>query len=257
MISFPFALRLALAAAALAPSAALAAAPAAPPPSVPAAAASSHAGVRVPPSAQLIYKVEGRTRGLPVGAQAALDWRQDGARYTAHWTFTGPLGIRREQESSGQLTPQGLAPERFDERNRTAHFQRGTGRIVFSNGASPAQLAPGAQDRLSVSVQLGALIAAAPGRFPPGAQVTLQVAGVRGADSWTFTVQGDETLRLAGQAMPCIKLERRASGPSGQRITLWLARNAHYLPVRLRIAEANGDVADQQLTQLRKQGTSE
>jgi hypothetical protein len=122
---------------------------------------------------------------------------------------------------------------------------------VFSNNAPQSPLAPGAQDRLSVSLQLGALIAAAPARFPQGTQVTLQVAGARSADLWTFTVQGEETLRLAGQTLPCVKLERRDSDPSAQRITLWLARSAHYLPVRLRLAEPDGDVADQQLSQLR------
>jgi len=214
-------------------------------------AAAAPAAARVPPSAQLVYKVDGRTRGIPVTAQAALAWRQDGAHYTARWTFAGPLGIRREQNSAGQITPQGLAPERFDERNRTAQFDREAGRIVFSGNTPSTPLAPGAQDRLSVSLQLGALIAAAPARFPAGTQVTLQVAGVRGADSWTFTVQGEETLRLAGQSMPCVRLERRGSDPSAQKITLWLARSAHYLPVRLRLAEPDGGVADQQLTQLR------
>jgi len=218
---------------------------------LPAAAAPPPAAARVAPSAQLIYKVEGRTRGIPVTAQAALDWRQGSGRYTARWTFAGPLGLRYEQNSAGRLTPQGLAPERFDERNRTAQFERAAGRIVFSNGAPPAELAPGAQDRLSVSLQLGALIAAAPGRFPAGAQVALQVSGARSADVWTFAVQGEETLRLAGKAMPCVRLERQSSDPTAQKITLWLARSAHYLPVRLRIAEPNGDVADQQLTQLR------
>ena len=215
------------------------------------AAAAPPAAARVPPSAQLTYKVEGRTHGIPVTAQAALTWWQDGARYTARWTFAGPLGLRYEQNSAGEITPQGLAPERFDERNRTARFERAAERIVFSNGSPPAELAPGAQDRLGVSVQLGALVAAAPGRFPAGTQVVLQVAGARSADFWTFTVQGEETLRLAGQSMPCVRLERQGGGPSAQKITLWLARNAHYLPVRLRIAESNGDVADQQLTRLR------
>jgi hypothetical protein len=73
-------------------------------------AAAAPAAARVPPSAQLIYKVDGRARGIPVTAQASLDWRQDGARYTAHWIFTGPLGSRREQNSAGQITSAGLAP---------------------------------------------------------------------------------------------------------------------------------------------------
>jgi hypothetical protein len=34
------------------------------------------------------------------------------------------------------------------------------------------------------------------------------------------------------------------------RVELWLARTLDYLPARLRITQANGDVADQQLKSL-------
>jgi len=244
---------LALAAALLPPAVAaepLAAASAAAPASAPSLA---EAAASIPPSVQLSYQVQARVVGIPVTAQAALDWRQDGARYTAHWTFSGPFGLRREQSSAGALTPHGLAPEQFSERGRTAHFERAQGRITFSD-MPPAELAPGAQDRLSVSVQLGALIAAAPERYPPGTQVALQVAGARGADVWTFTVQGDETLQLGGQTLPCVKLERSGAA-SDQQLTLWLARARNYLPVRLRMSQPNGDLADQQLTRLRRTGS--
>ena len=74
--------------------------------------------------------------------------------------------------------------------------------------------------------------------------------GARDASAWTFQVLGDETLQLAGQPpMPCVKLERQPDEPYGQRIELWLARERHFLPVRLRITQGNGDVADQRLAE--------
>lgn len=226
------------------------AASAAPPP----AAAASHADApaHVAPSAQLVYQVSGHARGIPYSASATLDWQQDGSRYAAQWNFAGPLGLTRQQTSAGAITPHGLAPERFGERSRSeraAHFERGRGRIVFSSNTPEAELAAGAQDRLSVTLQLGALIAAAPARYPPGTHIVLQVAGARDASAWTFQVLGDETLQLAGQPMPCVKLERPPDEPYGQRIELWLARERHFLPVRLRITQGNGDVADQRLAE--------
>ncbi|MEZ5632567.1 MAG: DUF3108 domain-containing protein [Burkholderiaceae bacterium] len=225
------------------------AASAAPPP---AAASHADAPARVAPSAQLVYQVSGHARGIPYSASATLDWQQDGSRYAAQWSFAGPLGLTRQQISAGAITPHGLAPERFGERSRSeraAHFERGRGRIVFSSNTPEAELAAGAQDRLSVTLQLGALIAAAPARYPPGTHIVLQVAGARDASAWTFQVLGDETLQLAGQPMPCVKLERQPDEPYGQRIELWLARERHFLPVRLRITQGNGDVADQRLAE--------
>lgn len=221
--------------------------------SPPAAASHADAPARVAPSAQLVYQVIGHARGIPYSASATLDWQQDGSRYAAQWSFAGPLGLTRQQTSAGAITPHGLAPERFGERSRSeraAHFERGRGRIVFSSNTPEAELAAGAQDRLSVTLQLGALIAAAPTRYPPGTHIVLQVAGARDASAWTFQVLGDETLQLAGQPMPCVKLERLPDEPYGQRIELWLARERHFLPVRLRITQGNGDVADQRLAEL-------
>jgi hypothetical protein len=209
--------------------------------------------VRVPGAATLRYQVTGQARGLPYEASAELHWRRAGQRYEAEWSVDLPLLGTRTQRSEGRVTASGLAPERFAERargERAAHFDFEGGRIRFSANTPDAVLAPGAQDRLSVTLQLTALLAAAPERYPPGTQITLQTAGVRDAEPWVWEVQADETLPLAGRALATVRLLRAARHEYDTRVELWLAPALGHLPVRLRLTQANGDVADQQLQSL-------
>jgi hypothetical protein len=198
----------------------------------------------------LRYRVTGSASGLHYRASAELNWRNEGQQYEAVWSVGLPLLGTRTQRSEGRLTEAGLAPERFAEKSRderTAQFDAADGRIRFSANTPDATLEPGAQDRLSITLQLAALLAAAPHRYPPGASITLQTAGVRDAEPWTWQVQPDETLTLAGRSLPSVKLLRQPREENDTRVELWLARTLSYLPVRLRLTQGNGDVADQQL----------
>ena len=101
-----------------------------------------------------------------------LLWRHDGERYDAKLEVSAPLLPTRVQQSTGSITADGLAPLRFSDRSRgeqAAHFQRDEGKVSFSSNRPDAPLLPGAQDRLSVLLQLGALIAGNPGKFRPDA----------------------------------------------------------------------------------------
>jgi hypothetical protein len=208
------------------------------------------APVRVPDSATLDYQVSGKVRGLSYGADAQLQWRREGGRYEAVWSIGLPLLGTRTQRSEGRLTAAGLAPERYVERFRgelAAHFDAEDRRIRFDSKRPDATLESGAQDRLSITLQLASLLAAAPERYPPGARITLQVAGVRVAEPWTWDVLPDATLTVAGREIPCARLLRQPREGNDLRVELWLARTLDYLPARLNLTQANGDVANQQL----------
>ncbi|MFT3779225.1 MAG: DUF3108 domain-containing protein [Ottowia sp.] len=212
--------------------------------------ATPHAPVRVPGPATLHYQVTGHARGLGYEASAQLAWRRQGERYEAAWSVGLPLPGTRTQRSEGAVTEAGLAPERFAERargERAAHFDAAGRRIRFSANTPDAVLEPGAQDRLSATLQLAALLAAAPERYPPGTRITLQTAGVREAEPWVWEVHADETLQLAGRELLAARLLRQPRGPYDTRVELWLARSLDHLPARLRVTQANGDVTDQQL----------
>ena len=106
--------------------------------------------------------------------------------------------------------------------------------MVFSNNAPSVPLLPGAQDRLSVMLQLGALMAGDPARYPPGAAFAIQTVGPRDADIWIFKVEEDEKLSLPAGEFTARKLTRNPRKPFDDKVELWLAPELGYLPVRIK-----------------------
>lgn len=211
---------------------------------------STPAPVPIPAPARLAYEVSGQARQMPYSARAELLWQHDGSRYEARQQISAFLLGARTQGSVGRITPRGLQPERFSDRARSeqlAHFDHDRGRVSFSANTPEAAVDPGAQDRLSIFIQLGALLAADPGRFVPGAGITLTSVSARSADRWTFTVEGPETLDLPAGPTPTLKLQRLPRHDHDQRAELWLAPALGHLPVRIRLTQANGDYADLRL----------
>ena len=88
------------------------------------------------------------------------------------------------------------------------------------------------------------MLAADPGRFVPGTQITLTTVSARSADRWTFTVEGPETLDLPAGSTPALKLLRLPRKDYDQKAELWVAPGLGYLPVRIKLTQANGDFAD-------------
>ncbi len=209
----------------------------------------SAAPVRLPPSTRLSFDVTGQAKRFHYSASAELLWRNLGATYEARQEIKAFLLGSRSQTSTGRITEQGLQPVRFGDRARAeqaAHFDYDRHLATFSANTPDSPIGPGAQDRLSVFIQLGALLAAAPERYPPGTRITLTTVGARSADRWSFTVEGTETLNLPAGPTPALKLQRlpRADKDRDQQADLWLGTGLGYLPVRIRITQANGDFAD-------------
>ncbi|PIF28587.1 uncharacterized protein DUF3108 [Acidovorax sp. 56] len=206
--------------------------------------------VRLPAPVKLAFDVAGQAKKFDYQARAELVWQHDGARYEARQEISAFLVGSRTQRSTGMVTPQGLQPERFGDRNRSeraAHFDYARGRVTFSANTPEAAVGPGAQDRLSVFIQLAGLLAATPERFVPGTQLTLTTVSATSADRWTFTVEAPETLTLPAGTLPTLKLQRLPRRDYDQKAELWLAPSMGYLPVRIKITQANGDFADLRL----------
>ena len=209
------------------------------------------------PSARMKYDVKGHTRQLNYSAWAELLWQQDGQRYDARLEVGAFLLGSRVQNSSGLLGNEGLMPLRFGDKSRSelaAHFQRDKNIISFSANTPDVPLLKGAQDRLSVILQLSALLAADPTRYPVGTMLSFQTVSQREAEVWQFVVDKEEPLSLPYGDLPTLKLNRNPRKEFDQRIELWLAPGLDYLPVRLRITNANGDSVDQLLRSVEKTG---
>lgn len=196
-------------------------------------------------SATWHYTATALHRGALLAGHAELDWQHDDRTYEATLRIAIPPLPTREQRSAGELDAQGLAPRRFSERSRTeeaAHFDRDAGRIVFSGQQAAAPLRAGAQDRLSVLLQLGALLAARPQGWPEGTELILQTATAREAGDWRFVVGGPQTLSLNDVPTAALRLTRAPRHEWDARLELWFATGAaYYGPVRLRLTPANGD----------------
>jgi hypothetical protein len=208
--------------------------------------------VAVPASARLNYEVQGESRGVAYKADAQLSWRLDGeGHYDARLELGSLPAGTRVQTSSGVTGENGLAPERFSDKGsrseQATHFERDKGLISFSSNKPSVVLLAGAQDRLSVSLQLAALLAGNWKRHPPGSTISLQTAGTSDADIWVFNVEGQELLELPAGAVYTIKMTRKPVREFDQTVELWFAPSLQYLPVRIKITQANGDFVDQQL----------
>ena len=199
----------------------------------------------LPGSVRLKYEVDANK--FPFRASAEFLWQQNGETYDARLELS-VFGQRRVQTSNGQITKGGLAPSRFSDKYRSevaAHFDREKGRVTFSANTPDAPLLAGAQDRLSILIQLAAMFAWHPDDYPPATTITVQTIGPRDADTWLFTVGDMETLDLPGGQKSALKLVRNPRQEFDQKVELWLAPSLSYLPARIRITEANGDSIDQ------------
>ena len=60
-------------------------------------------------------------------------------------------------------------------------------------------------------------------------------------------VAGHETIRVKGEDVSTVKLMRAPAKEFDSKVELWYAPSMGYLPVRIRLTQANGDFADMQL----------
>ena len=206
-------------------------------------------GFAIPPPARLKYDIKGEVKGFPYQVNGDLRWVQDGKTYDARMEISHFLLGSRVQTSTGQLSRFGLEPTRFGDKVRSevaAHFDYEKNKITFSANTPDAPLLPGAQDQLSVFMQLAAMFGADPKGFPQGSTLPFQAVGPRSADSWVFTVGAMEKLQMPGGDISAVRLWRDPNGEHDAKGEIWLAPDVGYLPVRIRLTQPNGDFVDQQ-----------
>ncbi|WP_298832146.1 DUF3108 domain-containing protein [uncultured Piscinibacter sp.] len=215
---------------------------------VPDVAASGAAPFEWPASTRLSYKLSGNVRG-EVHGDAQVEWVRDGARYQVHLDITvglpvAPL-ITRRMSSDGELTEQGLAPQRYDEdtkvmfrerRRLTMHFEPGA--IVMPNGLRRPRPV-GVQDTASQFVQMSWLFTTRPELLRTGGTVDFALALPRSVDRWIYDVLDEEPVYTLFGAVDAFHLKpRRLSRPGGELVAeVWFAPRLRYLPARIRIEQ--------------------
>jgi len=212
------------------------------------------------------YKVD-----LPPPADITLDVARtdaDGARWSGEarlsWRIT-PAGYRIQVEagirvvlahvnlltlvSEGEVGDDGFVPILMTEKRRgramtATHFNRRDGTLTFSASAATVALAPGAQDKASVPLQLAAIARGDPQQL--SGNIDILVGEDRDASVFTFMVAGRETIETRLGRIAAWHLVRPPRpGSYGSRLELWLAPAYGWYPVRIRNVDASGAVTTQ------------
>lgn len=190
-------------------------------------------GAEWPLSTRLTYVLTGNYRG-PVSGQAQVEWLRKGRDYQVHLDVGigpsfAPL-ITRRLSSQGQLTPQGIAPRRYDEETKIVFMEPRRANLVF--------LDAGVQDAASQFVQLTWLFLTGREPLQPGHVVRFPLLLPGGRYDWQYEVTGEEALDTPLGALQAWHLKPRQAAMRGDLTAeVWLAPSLQYLPVRLVIRQ--------------------
>lgn len=209
-----------------------------------------------PREGRIVYRVMMGDKGFEVG-QATHQWSHDTRRYDMRVELktTGVAALMRSfhytQRSEGEVGDRGLRPLRFtvEQRGRASDvvdFDWAVGQATIRRGSREprtARILPGDQDVLSLWHQVGIVGAG-------GLPATLTVLTNKSAKPALLEVVGPEGLRLPIGRLDTLRLRAQAEDGS-LTIDIWLASRYGMLPVRIRIADDEGEVLDQQAIQLR------
>ncbi|WP_457445591.1 DUF3108 domain-containing protein [Roseateles sp. P5_E4] len=207
----------------------------------------SEPGPEWPLSTRLSYVLTGNYRG-PVSGQAQVEWLRKGRDYQIHLDVGigpsfAPL-ITRRMSSQGQLTPDGIAPQRYDEETKRIFGEPRRLNLVFLGGevqtaTGVSGAAPrGAQDAVSQFVHLTWLFLTAREPLQAGHVVQFRLLLPSRPYDWAYEVLGEEMLDTPMGPLAAWHLKPRQAASGGDLVAeVWLAPSLQYLPVRLVIRQ--------------------
>ena len=228
--------------------------PAAPAVSVPPASNALTAKVGdFPPNSQINYKLTGQERGLTYHAFGSLKWQAQSNPSTPK-TYEAELRVRaflvgsRVWRSVGSMTENGLAPLRYSDSwrgERAAHFEADQKKISFSGNTPSIELQPGAQDQVSLFIQMAATVSAK--SFKLGSELNVQTATARDAVNWTLTYKSDDSIEVDGNRLETQRWVCLPRGKFDSQIEMWLSQAHGGMPVRIKITQVSGNFIDMQM----------
>ncbi len=209
--------------------------------------------VNFPDNTQINYSLTGEERGLTYHATGALKWQVKVGddlpkSYEAELRVRAFLVGNRVWRSVGQLSEGGLAPKRYSDSwrgERAAHFETDQQKISFSGNLPSAPLLPGAQDQVSLFIQMAAAVASQ--NFTTGAELMIQTATARDAVNWTLTYKADEFIEVNGDRLETQRWLCLPRGKFDSQIEMWLAKSLAGLPARIKISQVSGNFIDMEM----------
>ena len=207
-----------------------------------------------PENIQINYKLTGQERGLNYFASGYLKWQVNPANSSPR-NYEAELNVRafligsRVWRSQGVLTGDGLAPKRYSDTwrsERAAHFDPDLRQISFSGNTPSAPLQAGAQDQVSLFIQMAAAVAAQ--NFKTDTELNIQTATSRDAVNWRLTYKSDEPIEVKGERLETQKWVCLPRGKYDSQIELWLSKSHGGMPVRIKITQVSGNFIDMEMS---------
>ncbi|WP_429205962.1 DUF3108 domain-containing protein [Massilia sp. UYP11] len=151
--------------------------------------------------------------------------------------------------SEGAVAATGFAPIKMTEKRRgrsltATHFNWGENKLTFSASQAAYPLAPGAQDKASIPLQLSAIARGDPKQL--SSDIDILVGEDRDASVYRFKLVGQEEIDTRLGKLHTWHLTRPPlPGSYKSTLDIWLAPQHGWYPVRIRNTEANGAVTTQ------------
>ena len=212
-----------------------------------------------PPNIQINYTLTGQERGLTYHASGSLKWQTQAtpdapSATPAPKAYEAELRVRaflvgsRVWRSAGLLTENGLSPVRYSDSGRgerAAHFDTTQNKISFSGNTPGVALQPGAQDQVSLFIQMAATVAAK--NFKLGSELNVQTATARDAVNWVLTFKSEELIEVDGKQLATQRWVCLPRGKFDSQIEMWLSQSHGGLPVRIKITQVTGNFIDMEM----------
>jgi hypothetical protein len=212
-----------------------------------------------PPNIQINYKLTGQERGLTYHASGSLKWQTQATPEAPSATpapkaYEAELRVRaflvgsRVWRSVGLLTENGLSPVRYSDSarsERAAHFDATQNKISFSGNTPGVALQPGAQDQVSLFIQMAATVAAK--NFKLGSELNVQTATARDAVNWVLTFKSEELIEVDGKQLATQRWVCLPRGKFDSQIEMWLSQSHGGLPARIKITQVTGNFIDMEM----------
>lgn len=212
-----------------------------------------------PPNIQINYTLTGQERGLTYHASGSLKWQTQAtpdapSATPAPKAYEAELRVRaflvgsRVWRSTGILTENGLSPVRYSDSGRgerAAHFDTTQNKISFSGNTPGVALQPGAQDQVSLFIQMAATVAAK--NFKIDSELNVQTATARDAVNWALTFKSEELIEVDGKQLATQRWVCLPRGKFDSQIEMWLSQSHGGLPVRIKITQVTGNFIDMEM----------
>lgn len=156
------------------------------------------------------------------------------------------------QTSQGKITADGLEPDNFsDQRGQSAdkifnaQFDRQHQTLTYGRASemTTVSLLPQTQDQLSFVYQFAL-------HAPFTGTVQFAMTNGRKIGTYTYQVIGEEILETELGKLQTLHLGK-VHQPNDENAEVWLAKDHQYLPVKIRLTDKEGGVAEQIVTAIR------